>query len=109
MDISNPQFSSLRGRGMTLKLDQQPDRATLIIESSGGQRVEVRGHPAVGSRFEGSPLDRIIDSIPKKVNLSALFANEQRHLSADLADPILDALEKEEEIRRRFFTTMNQL
>jgi len=108
MDISNPQFSSLRGRGMTLKLDQQPDRATLIIES-GGQRVEVRGHPAVGSRFEGSPLDRIIDSIPKKVNLSALFANEQRHLSADLADPILDALEKEEEIRRRFFTTMNQL
>jgi hypothetical protein len=108
MDISNPQFSSLRGRGMTLKLDQQPDRATLIIES-GGQRIEVRGHPAVGSRFEGSPLDRIIDSIPKEVNLSALFANEQRHLSADLADPILDALEKEEEIRRRFFTTMNQL
>jgi hypothetical protein len=93
---------------MTLKLDQQPDRATLIIES-GGQRIEVRGHPAVGSRFEGSPLDRIIDSIPKEVNLSALFANEQRHLSADLADPILDALEKEEEIRRRFFTTMNQL
>ena len=108
MDISNPQFSSLRGRGMTLKLDQQPDRATLIIEC-GGQRVEVRGHPAVGSRFEGSPLDRIIDSIPKKVNLSALFANEQRHLSADLADPILDALEKEEEIRRRFFTSLNQL
>ena len=108
MDISNPQFSSLRGRGMTLKLDQQPDRATLIIES-GGQKVEVRGHPAVGSRFEGSPLDRIIDSIPKKVNLSALFANEQRHLSADLADPILDALEKEEEIRRRFFTSLNQL
>jgi len=108
MDISNPQFSSLRGRGMTLKLDQQPDRATLIIES-GGQRVEVRGHPAVGSRFEGSPLDRIIDSIPKKVNLSALFANEQRHLSADLADPILDALEKEEEMRRRFFTSLNQL
>ena len=97
-------YDSLRGHGMQLTLDQQPDRATLIIQS-GPERIEVRGHPAVGAYYEGSRLDRIINSIPKQVNISALFAGETRDLPAEWAEPIIDALEWEDEIQRRLATS----
>ena len=103
-DITDTQYDSLRGHGMRLTLDQRPDRATLTIQS-GDNRIEVRGHPAVGSRYEGSRLDRIIDSIPQMANLSALFAGETRNISASMADPIIDALELEDEIQRRIFSS----
>lgn len=94
------QYDGLRGHGMTIWLDQKPDRATLVIES-GGQRIEVRGHPRVGAYYEGGRLDRIINSIPKMVNISALFAGEKRHLSSDMAVSVLDALEFEDEMQRK--------
>lgn len=104
MEISYKNYADWRGRGMVIYLDQQPDRATLTIKCN-GQRVEVRGHPAVGTYYEGSRLDRIINSIPRKTNLSALFAGESRHISGKWATPIVDALEKEDEIQRRFMSS----
>ena len=100
-----PSYDKWRGRGMSLRLDQQPDRATLIIESA-GERVEVRGHPAVGAVYEGGRLDRLINAIPKRADLSALFAGETRNLPPELTDPVIDALELEEEITQRMQTSL---
>jgi hypothetical protein len=105
IESESPSYETWRGRGMSLTLDQQPDRATLIIESA-GEKVEVRGHPAVGSVYEGGSLDRVINAIPKRADLSALFAGETRNLPPEATDDIIDALELEETIAERMRTSL---
>jgi hypothetical protein len=90
---------------MSLTLDQQRDRATLIIESA-GEKGEVRGHPAVGSVYEGGSLDRVINAIPKRADLSALFAGEKRNLPPEATEEIIDALELEETNAERMRTSL---
>lgn len=104
MKISTLNYKAFRNRGMSLSLDIREDRSTLTIKCN-GQKVEVRGSPAIGTIYEGSALDRIIDALPKELNISALFADEQRHISGKMAQPIVDALEFEDELQRRLFSS----
>ena len=95
--ITNPKYNALRGKGLALLLEIT-DIAILTIKSK-DSTIEVRGNKAVGSYYEGSRLDRIIDSIPRKrVNLSGLFAYEEVGVPKELTDPIINALEFEEEM-----------
>jgi len=94
--ITEPRFSALRGRGLTLTLEYEPHCAVLVINSKTDRRIEVRGHRGIGTVYEGGPLDRIIDSIPRKhVNLSELFAEAKCGVPTKCTDPIIDALEFE--------------
>ena len=86
-------YIKLRGKGMNVSLFQGDDMAVLTIRSS-GQRIEVRGQPGVGSDYQNGFLDQVIDAIPRRANISSLYAGETLHLHPDLADPIIDALER---------------
>jgi hypothetical protein len=88
-------YSYLRGRGMSLTLEQEEDGATLVIKS-GGRIVEVRGQPAVGAVYEGGPLDQVIDSIPRRANISSLFAGETINIPPEWTTPVVNTLEKVE-------------
>jgi len=92
-------FESMRGRGMSLTLEQQEGVATLVVRS-GDQKIEVRGQPGVGAVYEGGSLDRVIDAIPRRANISTLFAGETLHIPPDVAAPVLDVLEAVEEPTR---------
>ena len=95
--ITNPHYESLRGRGMTLTLEYEPHCAVLVIASKTGHVVEVRGQRGIGTDYLGSRLDRVIDSIPRRlVNLSELFAEIKCGVPAHLTDCIVDSLEFED-------------
>jgi len=88
-------YPELRGRGMSVSLVQGEDMSFLTIRSA-GQRIEVRGQAAIGADYQGGPLDQVINSIPRKANLSSLFAGETLDLPPEWTDPIIDALERVE-------------
>jgi len=89
---------------MRLNLEFTPEQAILII-SDRGERTEVRGNPAVGGKYIGDPLDRIVAGLPKTVNVSGLFADDFVHLRPDDARVVRAALAQEDEWRRLILTS----
>ena len=83
---------------MRLHLEFAPDMAVLTIVD-GGERVEVRGNPAVGSKYIGDMLDRIVAAIPRTVNISELFADEVVHVRPDNARIIRGQLAEEDRLQ----------
>lgn len=79
--------------------------AILKVSNKDGYEVEVRGQAGIGTDYQGSSLDRVINSIPKRCNVSELFAESKLGVPKDLAAPIIDALEWEEELTRRLFNS----
>jgi hypothetical protein len=100
-EIEEENYADMRGKSMTIWLDQQSDYATLFIKSN-KKTIQVRGDPRIGSAATGDRLYRLVDAIPKQVNISALFAGEKRGVPAKWNDSIIDALEFEDEMQRRF-------
>ena len=64
----------------------------------GDSRIEVRGHRGVGTRWTGDRLDRVLSGLPKTVNVSALFADDQVGLRSHEAETMRALLAREEEI-----------
>lgn len=86
---------------MRLWLEFTPDAAVLHIVD-GGQRTEVRGHPAVGTYYEGSRLDRVLNGIrDANFNLSTLYAEDVLHVRAGHGEPIRELLRIEEDYVKR--------
>ena len=89
---------------MRLTLEFSPTVAVLVVED-GGETVEVRGNPKVGSLFVGDRLDRVVSKLPKTVNISDLFADVTVNVRPDDAKVVRDALAWEEEVTRRMFAS----
>ncbi len=89
---------------MRMWLEFAPDIAVLTVVTS-GQRTEVRGQPGIGSDWQGSRLDRLIDAIPKRINISDLFAGVVVHVRPDCAQVIRDALAYEDALTQRLFAS----
>lgn len=89
---------------MKLTLEFNPGIATLVITESNGERMEVRGNPGVGSTYDGDTLDRLIGSLNRMVNVSALFAGETVHLRGDWANEVRVFLTEENRLRELIFS-----
>ena len=83
---------------MRLWLEFFPEAAVLHI-LDGNERTEVRGHPLVGTVYEGGRLDRLIDGLGKNnFNVSVLFAGDVLHVRSGGGGPIRELLRREEEM-----------
>ena len=89
---------------MYLKLEFNPGLATLVITESNGDTMEVRGNPGVGSYYAGDTLDRLIGSLNRIVNVSALFAGDTVHLRSDWASEVRTFLTNENRLRGLIFS-----
>ena len=90
---------------MRLWMEFTPDMAVLHIVD-GSEHTEVRGHPAVGSRYEGGRLDRMLNGIrDANLNLSVLYAEDILHIRSGCGEPIRKLLRIEEEYVRRMFNS----
>lgn len=86
---------------MRLWMEFTPRVAVLHIVD-GSEHTEVRGHPAVGSKYEGSRLDRVLNGIREaNFNLSVLYAEDILHIRSGCGEPIRKLLRIEEEYVRR--------
>jgi hypothetical protein len=86
---------------MRLWMEFTPHVAVLHIVD-GSEHTEVRGHPAVGSKYEGSRLDRVLNGIREaNFNLSVLYAEDILHIRSGCGEPIRKLLRIEEEYVRR--------
>lgn len=91
---------------MKLWLEFTPDMAILHIVD-GGERTEVRGHPGVGTVYEGSRLDRALDTVrDANFNLSVLHAQDILHIRSGAGGPIREFLKREEEIVEAMFASV---
>ena len=83
---------------MRLWMEFLPDMAVLHI-LDGGERTEVRGHPAIGTFYEGGRLDRILAGLKdNNFNVSTLFAEDVLHVRSGGGEPIRELLRTEEEL-----------
>lgn len=83
---------------MRLTLEFEPAQATLVVVD-GGERVEVRGNPAVGATYTGDTLDRLVAGLPKTVDISGLFADGVVHLRPGDAAVVRLFLKEEDRLR----------
>ena len=76
---------------MHLEFDHAQQMAVLVIIDR-GHKTEVRGHIRVGTDWVGDPLDSLLAILPRTINISALFADEVRHIRADDAQVVREWL-----------------
>ena len=101
-----PEWDRLRGHGIAANIEwpEGLDEAVLNLWIGGkekGELVEVRGNRMLGSKYLGDPLDRIFNSIPRTANISELMTGNDVSMSAEMAAPVIDALEFEDQLRDR--------
>jgi hypothetical protein len=73
-----------------------PSMAILHI-MDGQERTEVRGHPAIGTVYEGSRLDRVLDGLgAARFNLSTLYAEQVLHVKSARGEPVRELLRIED-------------
>ena len=69
-------------------------------------RTEVRGNYFVGSKYTGDQLDRLVDALPKIINISEMFTGSVIHLRKDTAQVVRDFLANEQRIIDAMFTSV---
>ena len=79
------------------------DQAVLVITEGNGEVTEVRGNGAVGTKWTGDTLDRLIGSLNRMVNVSSLFADDEVHLREDWAKEVRAFLVEEDRLRALMF------
>lgn len=80
---------------MWMRLEFTDGLAVLHIHE-GDHRIEVRGHPRVGTDYIGDRLDRVLSAIPRTVNISELFAENKVGVRSTDAMAVWGALAREE-------------
>ena len=88
---------------MKLRLEFQKEMAVLVVTEGNGEVTEVRGNAAVGAHYSGDTLDRLIGSLNRMVNVSALFADDTVHLREDWAREVRAFLAEEDRLRALMF------
>ena len=79
---------------INLEIDPAANLSVLVVIDK-GRRTEVRGHLGGGTDWVGDRLDLLIAALPRSVNISALFADEVRHLREQDAQVVRRFLEGE--------------
>ena len=82
---------------MKLWLEFHLDMAVLHVWDR-GHRTEVRGHPGVGTVYMGDRLDRVLAALPRRVNVSLLFADQVATCWGDDKEIVREALRREDEM-----------
>lgn len=89
---------------MRLKLELLPDMSVLTVVD-GGERTEVRGHPLVGTRYEGDTLDRLLKSLSGP-QTSVLHSGDDLHMRSDDAKGVRAFLREEDRLRNLLRTSV---
>ena len=72
-------------------------------------RTEVRGNYFVGSKYTGDQLDRLVDALPKVINISELFTGAVINLRKDTAKIVRDFLANEDILRNTVLSSKEEV